>query len=225
MIASSAVATGVTTHPERPSILYMEDFDSPAFAAQQEAAPDIIAPALTEDDVTRARAEGREAGLKQAREELATLHHELRGASLAAIADALATSQRQAARVTLDMAEETACTILALLQAALPATMLAAARTESAALLREAIPLLRDEANLHIAVHPDLAGDLTADLAALTRKCPGLAVVADPALSPGTVAVTWEGGSLTRDTDEVWREISRALAPLNLPATASSEST
>jgi flagellar biosynthesis/type III secretory pathway protein FliH len=199
-------------------ILYVEDFDAPA-VADTPVAPDIVTPRITAEDVDAARAQGRQAGLTEARAELAAVQAELRTAALTTIGDALGSARADAARIAHGMADELAALVLALVQAALPAAAAALGGQEIVGLVAALLPGLKREPNAAIHVHPALLGEIGLALQALWPDHGGkLAVMPDATLAEGDVRVTWEEGEARRDTPALWQGLRAALAPYGLPS-------
>jgi flagellar assembly protein FliH len=213
-------------------ILYVEDFDAPpepqAAPAPEEPPPPPPPPptySLAEYDQACAAAHeaGLQAGLDEARQEHAAVQAQLRGAALSAIADALSAGEAERAAVARGMAGELASTLLAMLQAALPAASASLAGGEVTALLNAVLPPLRREPSLHIQVHSTLLEDVAADLAPFRAQHAGtLLVTANDDLPPADVVVRWADGEMRRDTAALWEELRLVLAPFALPAPAAS---
>lgn len=198
-------------------ILYVEDFDddAPGFSRpEQEPEPEpplIVAPVFTAEDLDLAREEGRLQGLEEARAERQAVEGALRTASLAQIADAVASARASAAEMARRQSDEIGRTILALLHACLPATAARLAQEEVLALLREVIPEEAGMDRLSVHVHPSLAGFVAAQGAEWQ-------VVADDKLAPPDARIVWEGGQTRRDWARIWQAIGVALAPCRLPS-------
>jgi flagellar biosynthesis/type III secretory pathway protein FliH len=200
-----------------PGILYVEDFDAPP--PRDRRAPDIITPSFTHAELEAAREEGFKAGLATAQGEHHAVQTELRTAALTAIGEALAAARGEAAAVAQHMAGELVSTVLALVEAALPAAASRLAGAEIAALLACVLPPLKREPALTVRVHPDVH-DETED--AIARIWPDhltrVAVIPDGTLAASDVVVTWSDGEARRETAALWEAIRAALTPCALPA-------
>jgi flagellar biosynthesis/type III secretory pathway protein FliH len=201
-----------------PGILYVEDFDAPA-PRERQSVPDIITPSFSHGELEAAREEGFKAGLATAQGEHHMLQTELRTAAMTAIGEALAAARGEAAVVAQRMAGELAATVLALVQAALPAAAATLAGGEIAALLACVLPPMKREPVLAVRVHPELCEETEA---AIARIWPDhhmrVTIAADTALAPSDVVVTWQEGEARRDTGSLWEALRAALAPCALPS-------
>jgi flagellar biosynthesis/type III secretory pathway protein FliH len=202
-------------------ILFVEDFDHPAPPPAPEppaAEPEIIAPSFSETDIEAAHEAGRELGLQAALAEHNAVQAGLSAAALAAIGDMLAATRNDAAAVAQRVAEDLACAVLALLQAALPAAAEASAGHELDALLRVLLPALTREPEVRIALHPELVDSISQSLAGLQPQFGDrLHVAAEPGLAKPDVTVTWRDGEAKRDWEALWRDLCEILAPYALP--------
>jgi flagellar biosynthesis/type III secretory pathway protein FliH len=200
-------------------ILFVEDFDQPApVLAPPPAEPEIIEPRFCEADIQAAHAAGRELGMVAGRTEHAAVQSELSAAALAAIGDALAATREDAAAVAQHAAEDLAGTMLAVLQAALPAATDAMAGGEVDALLRTLLPALTREPDVQIRVHADLVDTVTASLHTVLPQFGGrLMISGDAALARTDVEVIWQNGEARRDCAALWAELREVLAPYGLP--------
>jgi flagellar biosynthesis/type III secretory pathway protein FliH len=197
-------------------ILYMEDFDRAPEPVAEMAA--TVLPACTDEDVRSARAEGYAAGLAAALADARLMQAQVQSAALQTLGDGLASARAELAHIATGHAEATAQMMLAILKAAIPATMRRHASGEMGAMLEALLPGLACEPDLRVRAHPDLAD---AAREALIGRLPGdccvLSVYADPALAPGDINVAWQDGRAMRDCGAIWAQIVEALAPLQLP--------
>jgi flagellar assembly protein FliH len=195
-----------------PGVLFVEDFDE--VARIEDEPPEIIAPHYSAEDLEAAREEGRAAGAEEARSDCEVIQSALCAAALAAIGDGLASARDQVKRVAESRAEEIAAAILALLGAALPAAASRLAPQEITALLDMLLPPLCQMPEVRVRVHPDLLERISAHVAIYD----GVTAIADAALAPPDVAVTWQDGHARRDWAELWAQLTTALAPFELAA-------
>jgi flagellar biosynthesis/type III secretory pathway protein FliH len=198
-------------------ILYVEDFDAPEPPVAA-AVADIVTPELTEADLEQARADGYEAGHREARLEQDAVRADLRAAALAAIGDALAASRGEAARVAHGMEEELAATLLAMLAGAMPAACAALAGSEVSATVTNVLAGLRREPVVRVMVHPDVMDDVTAAIhTILPEQAARVVLCADAALEPADAHVTWTDGAARRDITAHWTALRETLRCYQLP--------
>lgn len=198
-------------------ILYIEDFDAPAPAPAM--APDIIVPGLLPEDLEAAWEAGRREGLQAALAEAEATNGALRAAALQAIGDALRAASGELATRAERHAADAATTLLAMLAAALPHAAEAAAGEEAAALLAAVLPALRHAPQAVLRLPPVLVDPIAADLAVLTAEWPTPPrILADPALEPPALRLTWEEAEIRRDLAPLWAALRSALPRYALPA-------
>ncbi len=199
-------------------ILYVEDFDDKPHTARKETAPEPALPSFSALELSQAREAGRQEGLAAALADAQLLHAQLQLAAMQSLADGLSATRSTYDDIVSGSAEQTSQTILAVLQAALPAVMSRHDRAELQALVAAVAPQLACEPELRVRAHPDLAEFVRETLmsALRTTDCV-LSVCADTSLQPGDVLLTWQDGQARRDCAATWMAISVALAPLGLP--------
>ena len=200
-------------------ILYVEDFDDRPPAPRVEATPEPAPPSFSAQDLAQAREAGRQEGLATALADAQLLQAQLQLAALQSLADGLAATRSAHDGLVRECAEQMAQTTLAVLQAALPATMHRHQRAELQALVAALAPGLACEPELRVRAHPDLAEFVReALIGALQGSDCVLSVCADPALQPGDVLIAWQDGQARRDCTATWRAVCEALGPLGLPS-------
>ena len=203
-------------------ILYIEEFgldaDSDAGQADRDTQADVADPPLTLADVEAAREEGRLAGWQAALDDAQLLQTQIQAAATQSLTDALGAAQAALTRVARQTAEDGVRTILAMLEACLPALMEQHAAGETEAVFRALLSGLSLEPELRVRIHPE-AADWIRELVAglLSHGTAILSVTADDALARGDVQIAWRDGGAVRDTRQIWTAIRAALAPLNLP--------
>ena len=199
-------------------ILYIEDFDAPP-PAQTEPEPAVQAPVFTAADIEAAREAGRQEGMQEALSDANLLQVQLQAAATQVLADSLTASRGALERVVAARADEATRTLLAILQAAVPHSMKALAKSEAQGLAATLLPGLRAEAELRVRTHPELADFVRETLAdLLTDNSLVLSVSPDESLLPGDIQLHWNEGSAQRDCRAIYADIVNALAPLRLPA-------
>lgn len=195
-------------------ILYAEDFDLPP----SDAAPDgsileaSAPPTLTEDDVAAACADA----VAAARREWDAAEARERARMLVALASAMTSAKVEAEAAASATAEATVAAILAALAGALPKFCTDHGPKEVRGLLDRLLPMLRTEPKITIRVHADLVAELRQDMLDLQAEYAGSITVSPAAVERGDVRVTWENGSLTRDTRQILQAMQDALGQLGL---------
>ncbi len=194
-------------------ILYAEDFDDqqPAASPATEPEPDR-APPLTPKDVEAACAHA----VANARVEWEAGAAEKRLDLLGAIRSALSDARAEAEKVALEAAEAAVATILTALTGALPKLCAEHGPNEVRALLDRLLPMLRAEPRITIRVHADLVAALRQQMIDVQSEFAGVIVVNAAPIGRGDVRVTWDNGSLVRDTSQIQQAIHAALSQLGL---------
>ena len=194
-------------------ILYAEDFDDPTPAAAAASEPASVAPpALTQHDIDAACAQA----VADARLEWEAGALEKRLDLLAAIRSALVDAGTEAEKIAWAATEATVATILAALMAALPKTCSEHGPAEVRALLNRLLPMLRVEPKITVRLHADLVSVVRKELSELQSEFAGVLTVVAAPVERGDVRVTWDNGSLTRDTRHIQQAMHEALDQLGL---------
>ena len=203
-------------------VLYAEDFDAPEPASPPRAAqpmpvpaePVVIEPTFSLTDLQRAteraRQEERMAARQQAEQDAAVL----RTQALVQLADAVAQSRSDAARIAAEAADATAQTLLATVAALLPVLSATHGQAEAAALLRLLLPAMANEPRLTVRAHPELVTSLRQETRTLLEA--GNTVVEwidSETMVPGDIAVRWQDGSMIRDTNALCAQVHALLVP------------
>lgn len=203
--------------PDAALLLFPYDFAAPAPPPAPPATP--AAPVFTEADLAAARDAGHAAGEAAARAAAAAARQDEATALLATIAARL-DGAADAARQAVDgCATSLARALFAALGAAFPALRAAQGEAELRRVIAAVAPPLHRTATFSVAVHPALAGAAAAALGPLTAaRAPVPEIVADPAVAPGDVRISWPDGSAARDSEAAWQEIAAVLQPAGLLA-------
>ena len=197
-------------------VLYAEDFDAPEPVPAEPVViePVVIEPTFSLTDLQRAseraRQEERMAARQQAEQDAAVL----RTQTLVQLADAVAQSRSEAARIAVEAAEAMVQTLLATVAALLPAASAAHGQAEAAALLRLLLPAMANEPRLTVRAHPALLASLRQETRTLLEA--GNTVVewiGSETMRPGDIAVRWQDGSMIRDTNALCAEVHALLVP------------
>ncbi len=200
-------------------ILYVEDFNDKPLEPRTEIVHAPAEPSFSADELSQAREAGRQEGLAAALADAQLLQAQLQLAATQSLADGLAATRSTYSDIVRDSAEQVSQTVLAVLQAALPAVMSRHARTELQVMISALAPGLAHEPELRVRAHPDLTEFVRESLMAVlqTSDCV-LSVRADGTLQAGDVVVTWQDGQARRDCAAAWKAVAGALAPLGLPS-------
>ncbi len=199
-------------------ILYVEDFDDAPRVTRAEPVCDPPAPSFSAEELSQAREAGRQDGLAAALADAQLIQAQLEAAATQSLADGLAAARAAYEDIVQGAAEEVSQTILAVLQAALPAVMARHGSAELQALVSALVPGLAYEPELRVRAHPDCAEFVRESLIAglQTTGCV-LSVAADTSLQAGDVLVSWQDGQARRDCAAIWNAVAATLNPLGLP--------
>ncbi|MDT7952288.1 MAG: FliH/SctL family protein [Acetobacteraceae bacterium] len=210
--------------PHLFGILYAEDFDDPEPKQAREehtpsAAPPV--PTITQADVTAAC----EAAVLAARKEWERGRAQKHVDAIAALAPLLTAIKEAAENSALAAAEGTVTTILSMIAGLLPEFSRAHGAAEVRTLLNRLLPTIRSQTRISVRVHPDLVALIERDVAMLEPAQAALIDVAAASLEPGDVKVSWENGSMNRNSSQIITAVQDALSQLGLhrPVEASSK--
>ncbi len=194
-------------------ILYAEDFDHPAELDRHGAdarAPEP--PPITQADVDAACA----AAVRAAQIDWQRTDERARLDAIASLGPVLAGIRDATERSALAVAETTVTTILSIITGLLPHLSREHGMAEVRALLGRLLPTIRSETRIIARVHPDLVASIQRDIAELE---PDLAAMIDVAAAPverGDVKVSWENGSMVRDSRKIIQAVEDVLGLLGL---------
>ena len=195
-------------------ILYAEDFDNPADNQQdsRHSMPEPSVPIITQGDVDAACA----AAVQAARAEWQNADEQKRLTAIAALGPVLAGIRDVTEQAALLTAEATVTTILSIVTGLLPHFSQEHGAEEVRALLGRLLPTIRSQTRIHVRVHPDLVATMQGDVAELEPDLAALIDITAAPLERGDVKVTWENGSMVRDTRKIMQAIQDALGQLGL---------
>ena len=194
-------------------ILYAEDFDDPPPAAAPEpSAAESAAPKLTQDDLDAACA----AAVVAARHEWEASQEQRRADLLATVSAAMAGARDASEKAALAVAEGTVATLLAMLSGILPRLCSDHGPAEVRALVHRLLPTLRGESRVTIRVHAELVHELKRGLADLEPDLADAITILPAAIQRGDVKVSWENGSMSRDTRQIHQAMQDVLGQLGL---------
>ena len=208
-------------HPGSPrnsanvfGILYAEDFDNPSEQddRSKEQAPEPPIPTITQADVDAACA----AAVRAAKVDWQLGDEQMRGKALTSLGPVLAAIRDDAEQSAIAVTEATVSTILSIVTGILPHFSREHGATEVRALLGRLLPTIRSQTRVNVRVHADLVAVLQRDVAELE---PDLAAMIDVVAAPmerGDVKVSWENGSMTRDTRKIVQAVEDVLGQLGL---------
>lgn len=194
-------------------ILYAEDFDdlsetSPSASENSEPLP----PVITQADIDLAC----DAAVRAARLDWQVAQDQMRLSAITSLGTILAGLRDANEQSAMAAAEGTITTMLSILSGLLPHYCREHGPAEVRALLGCLLPTIRSQTRINVRVQPDLVhiiqrdvGEFEPDLAAM------IDVMAAP-LEGGDVKVSWENGSMTRDSRQIIQAIEDALGQLGL---------
>ena len=136
--------------------------------------------------------------------------------AIASLGQILSGSRYEAEQFASAVAEATVCTILSVVTGLLPHFSREHGAIETRALLGRLLPEIRSQTRVNVRVHPDLVAIIQRDVAELE---PDLAAMIDVCAAPlehGDVKVSWENGSMARDSRKIIRAVEDALGQLGL---------
>ncbi len=204
-------------------VLYAEDFDEPLVqpARAPSAGPDIliepevVAPTFSLDELRAATAQAHEEGAESARRAADQSSVAQRAMALAALAEQLAITHKQSARIVEQALDSVTCTALSMLAVALPALCANHAEAELRALLHRVLPPMRQVPELQIRLHPDLREAIENE-SSIVLEGSGTRVtwINSVKLAPGDIAITWQNGGALRDTGATCIAIRDAVLDL-----------
>jgi hypothetical protein len=140
----------------------------------------------------------------------------MRLAAIASLGPILAGIREGTEQSAVAVAEATVTTILSIVTGLLPHFSREHGPAEVRSLLARLLPMIRSQTRINVRVHTDLVAVMQRDIAELE---PDLAAMIDVAAAPlerGDVKVTWENGSLARDSRKIMQAVQDALGQLGL---------
>jgi flagellar biosynthesis/type III secretory pathway protein FliH len=208
--ATEAPSVGATSFL---GILYAEDFDEPAHNQINAHPPkEPEPPPLTQADIDVACAEA----VQGARLEWQREEERQRISALTTLATVLADIRGTCEQTTLSAAEGTVMTILSIVTGLLPEFSREHGPAEVRALLSRLLPTIQSNSKIAVRVHPALVSAIERDIGELEPDLASMIVVAAASLERADVKVTWENGSMTRDSTQIMQAIKDALSQLGL---------
>lgn len=192
-------------------ILYAEDFDTPSEPVE-ESAPEPQSQVITPADVDAACA----AAVQAARVDWQLGNEQKRLDAIASLASAIAGIREATEQSAIEVAEATVTTILSIVTGLLPHFSREHGAAEVRALLSRLLPTIRSQTRISVRVQSDLVAVMQRDINGLE---PDLAAIIDVIAAPlerGDVKVSWENGSLARDSRKIMQAIEDALGQLGL---------
>ena len=196
-------------------ILYAEDFDNPSEqdnGSSDEPAAEPTVPVITQADVDAACA----AAVRAARSEWQLGEEQMRLKAIETLGPVLAGIRTDTEQAAIAVAEATVTTIISIVTGLLPHYSRKHGAAEVRALLDRLLPTIRSQTRVNVRVHSDLVAVIQCDVAELE---PDLAAMIDVAAAPiesGDVKVSWENGSMARDSRKIMQAIEDALGQLGL---------
>ncbi len=201
-------------------ILYAEDFDEPLLPPVRMPSavliePEVVAPSFSLDELRAATEQAHEEGMECARHAAEQSSAARHAVVLAALAEQLTATQKQAAEMVEQALDAVTCTTLSLLAVALPALCASHAEGELRALLHRVLPPMRQVPELQIRVHPDLREAMEDETRTMLEGS-GTRVtwINSAKLAPGDIAIAWQNGGALRDTGATCVAIRDAVLAL-----------
>lgn len=171
-------------------------------------------PTFSEEDVERAREEGRQAGRDEAARDLA-------GAMEQRVADTLQATSSQIAQVLAayerdkeQHSRDAVAVASVIVRKLFPALNMDKAMAEIEHMIVEAMKRTSGSPMLIVRVSEDMQAEVAQkaqELAALRGREGTINVIGDADVAPGDARVEWEGGGMVRDSAFIWREIDEII--------------
>lgn len=206
----AAGETGETAEPE-------EGYDTPAALEVEpaEVEPEVVqAPTFSEEDLARAREEGRTAGRAEATRDMASALEQRLSDTLDAINTQIANMFDVYAKDKEDHSRDAIAVATVIMRKLFPALNMDKAMAEVEHIIVEAMKRTSGSPTLIVKVPQDMHGQVetkTAELAALRGREGTISVIADKDLLTGDISIEWDGGGMMRDTTVMWREIDSII--------------
>ena len=221
MSYAKSEASGPATSSTFLDILYAEDFNDATEPTLPETRTTTSPgppspPSFTRQDLDAACV----TAVSASRLEWEQSQSERRNDLLASIAASLHVGREAGEQTAFAIAEGTAATVLAMVAGALPHLCRQHGPAEVRALVDKLLPILRTEPKVTIRVCPEAVADLRRDVTELEADLAGVITVLPATVEPGDVKITWENGSLTRDTRHLFQAMQDALGQLGLQQAA-----
>ncbi len=221
----SAAAPHMGSGPNFLAMLFTEDFDlDPDPPAEAEpAAPTSPAPSpapappppLTQADLDAAREDGRRAGRLEAEHGLAAARNRI----LQQIADGMAATKEDAARVVEEATNDIGAGVLRVLSTMLPVLCERYGEGEIRGIIQSLEPVFCFEPRITIRVHPAMAASVRDEVDRFEPELAARAqIVPTETVAKGDLYVRWAEGKLVRDAGQVRRAVERALANIGMSA-------
>jgi flagellar assembly protein FliH len=196
--------------------LFTEDFDAqprPQVVIEaQEPEPDVVADARAAEHEAIREAAYRD-GLRDGFQQAAAGHDATAGRVMMALEESLRAAQYQAAQEADRAATAVARLLIRFVMKMLPAACARYGAEEIADVARAVLPALQHEPHVVVAVHPEVAAMVEAELVRLSAGMQQRAVLApSESVPPGDVRITWRDGSAARDTNDLMQRITAVFA-------------
>ncbi len=197
--------------------LFDEDFDRPPQPAGP-AEPEIIEPTFTLAEYEACREEAWRAGQAAERDAIRCAEETATRDALASIAAQLDNARAEADHATEDSADALARLLLDTLGVLFPSLCARFGAAEAEGLVRAILPALRQEPRATIRLPPALVRQVSAVIEqADPDLLPRIDFVADEAMPPGDIRITWRNGEARRDAALLWTEIGDILGQAGWP--------
>jgi flagellar assembly protein FliH len=171
-------------------------------------------PTYSQEDLDRAREEGRKAGRDEATRDMASAIEQRLADTLAAIDGRITTLFSAYEQDKEEHNRDAVGVATVIVRKLFPALNMDKAMTEIEHMIVEAMKRTSSTHTLIVRVPEDMlpqVQDKVTQLASLRGREGALNVIADETMSLGDVAVEWEGGGMVRDIQLIWREIDEII--------------
>jgi len=180
--------------------------------AVQEAEPEI--PTFSEEDVQRARDEGYQAGQTDTTRDLASAIEQRLAKTLDTINTQITNLFDAYARDKEEHSRDAVAVATVIVRKLFPALNMDTTMAEIEYMIIEAMQRTSGSPTLVVRVPADIHASVetkASQLAAVRGREGTVTVMIDDAMSEGDVAVEWDGGGMTRDTQAMWQEIDQII--------------
>jgi flagellar biosynthesis/type III secretory pathway protein FliH len=193
---------------------FTEDFDAAYADAVVAAAPEPPAePLLTALDLEVVREAGYQDGLRDGLQQAAAARDAVVERTIAALEEQLRSAQYQAAQEADRAATSVARVLIQFLMKMLPALCARYGAEEIAEVARAVLPGLHQEPHVVVAVNPEFALEVEAELERQGADMKQRAVLTPTdSVAPGDVRISWRDGWAARDTNDLLQRISAVFA-------------
>lgn len=171
-------------------------------------------PTYSEEDLARAREEGMQAGRDAATRDLASAMEQRLVNILESISDQVATLLATYDEDKEQHSRDAVAVAAVMVRKLFPAMNMDTAMAEIEHMIHEAMKRTAGNSTLIVRVPQDMLDEVeekAKDLGVQRGREGALSIIAGKDMLSGDVAVEWEGGGMSRDTNSIWREIDEII--------------